>query len=1795
MHIFFLYVFMALATSVKSLKGNHSGSRHLWYDSPGSDFRSSLPIGNGRLGALVQGSISEKIIINENSVWSGPFQDRINPGSLEALPTRKLMTENDYTAAAGLASDMNGIPPQTRWYSVTGNLLLDFGHQTEEVSNYERWLDTLEGTTGISYDINGVTFTREVVTNFPLGVITARFTASKDGALNIGVSLERDRGVISNIATGGANNIMMNVGSSGADAIPFTVGLRVVSNDGTIKADGSSLNITKASTVDIFLDVETSFQWKSESDWKDGLVNKLDQAVKSGFESLKAEATSDHQSLMERVALDLGSNKGTSSQPTDKRVSAYASQPNDDPEDTGGSGLGVPANLQGIWNDMYNRPWGSKFTVNINTEMNYWLAETTDLAETLRPLWDLMYRSRDKGSEIATKMYSCPGYVSHHNLDLWGDSAPHDSGTAYSIWASSNLWLSQHMMERYRFTGDKTFLREKAWPLFKDIAAFFDCCLFEFDGKWTSGPSTSPENVFIIPKDGSKAVSKESFDISIAMANSLLHEFFSNVIEAAGILGVDLSTDKVPSKVKDYRDGLRPTEIGARGQIPEWRQDYTEAEPGHRHYSRLVDLFPAKAISPLLNKTLANAAQKTIEPRLHAGALSSCSRPTMATQEAALGKAGTRIVTVNSEDTDLRWVELANALNPAKIAADRAFRQYTSYLRDCDLSSSVSASSTSSASSSSISSSPTSSSSTSFSSISSSSESSSSSSTTPASSSSISSSSSSTSVTSSSESSTSTSSSSASSSSSSTPATSSSATSSSASSSSASSSSESSTSTSSSSASSSSSSTPATSSSESSTSTSSSSASSSSSSTPATSSSTISGSTTSSSASSSSISSSSLSLSSATFTPATSTPATSTPATSTPATSTPATSSSISPSSASLSSVSSSFTSSTTSASSSSISADSSASVSSSIPAVSSSASTSASKSDSSSAATSTSVEPTSEESTSSAPEPTSFSTIITSESPTTTSASIVSSQSVSLGSGVTYGNNAAPVDEDGKVVAVALSPGADGTAAFAVAVQASSSPSGSSTTVTFEYTVSDSSKRLRFKRAAFEGCTLTITVDGKEVYSGPVESTPATYSKASEPFTLEQNPNIKFTQTCGTDPVNLSVKDIALVTAAIPITTAIETGSATETATEASSATDTEIGSGSATGSATTAENGSATETSSATETGSATETETGSASMTETGSKTGSATKAGSATETETGSATETETGSASMTETGSKTGSATKAGSATESETGSATKTGSAISTATGSTTKTGSATETETGSKTASASATVSGSVTRSTSASSGATIVPGNPTVVGDFTLFGCARSSNGFPTFNLAGSSASMDLNVCASLCSGKAYFGVYNTDCYCGEEVSSASATRVAIDLCDTECPGDKSEFCGGKAVSSRIVRRVVPSNILLTVYLRAAAADTVTELATITATVSGTTTITTEVTKTVAGPNPTTTVVEEIYICINGKCTAQSDSTSRVVYVMIEANGAECDNQWVYISSPCSCQGGKEYVAIFCSDGSCTGKTVYKASECSDWYNYETFFVPADCGCGKKGEAAIKFTPWENNWGTPEKCNEEEVPVCTDCTYATHYATGNRTTSGSNGSSRSGSSSGSGSGSSSSGGSGSNSGSSGSSSGSPSGGSGSGSSSGGSGSGSSSSGGGSGSSSGSSGSSPGSSSGGSGSGSSSSGSSSSGASGSSSGGGSGSSSGSSGSSPGSSSGGSGSGSSSSGGSGSSSGSNTPGNSGNGSPGSAAGTAGFSKPSQQSGLPVTAGAVKQTDTSIALVACVAVVAALFQ
>ncbi|KAF5578395.1 hypothetical protein FPANT_10003 [Fusarium pseudoanthophilum] len=279
-----------------------------------------------------------------------------------------------------------------------------------------------------------------------------------------------------------------------------------------------------------------------------------------------------------------------------------------------------------------------------------------------------------------------------------------------------------------------------------------------------------------------------------------------------------------------------------------------------------------------------------------------------------------------------------------------------------------------------------------------------------------------------------------------------------------------------------------------------------------------------------------------------------------------------------------------------------------------------------------------------------------------------------------------------------------------------------------------------------------------------------------------------------------------------------------------------------------------------------------------------------------------------------------------------------------------------------------------------STSSTATSPAGFPGDIGVFSLFGCVGSTAGFPSFTLAQSSESMDLETCADLCTGRAYFGAYDTACYCGDVIDSSDTSRVTLDLCDIECPGDDTQFCGGDAISAKLHRRQnVPNSRLLTVYAAAEAAVTVTD--SVTQTVTDQETLVTTYTTTVAGASSTVTqAVTATLVCFAGNCYSSS-SSDVAVYIFIEINGSDCDGQWVYISEPCSCAGGQRYVPKFCSGGSCSGITVYKPQECHDWYNYSNFFVASDCDTCTQGK--IMYQPWENSWGTPDNCNGD-VPVC-------------------------------------------------------------------------------------------------------------------------------------------------------------------------------------------------------------------
>ncbi|KAL2066800.1 hypothetical protein VTL71DRAFT_1224 [Oculimacula yallundae] len=626
----FLLTFLLLV----AVEAQYDGSRFLWYETTGTDFNSALPIGNGRLGALVYGSATEKVTLNENSIWDGGFQNRANSKSKAALAgIRKLLQDGEITQAGqSTLSNMAGTPTSPRAYNPLADLNVDFGHASGSIKSYTRWLDTYQGNTGVSYIYNNANYTREYVASYPSGILAMRYKSSVAGSLNAKISLSRTNGVVSNTASssGGSNAITLVVNSG----VPFVAKVRVVTTGGTVAASGNSISVTGATTVDVIFDAETSYRYSGISGYTAEVDRKIASATTAGFDAIRAAAIADNTKLMSRVTLDLGRSSGNSgSQPTNNRIANYKNAPNNDIQiatlmfnygrhllvassrDTGN--LSLPANLQGLWNQDYSPSWGSKYTININTEMNYWHSETTNLGETTKPLFDLISVAQKRGQVMAQTMYGCGGFVLHHNTDLWGDAAPVDYGTPYTMWPMGAVWLAFHLMEHYRFTGDVAFLENTAWPVLLDAAKFFYCYLFMYNGYYVTGPSISPENPFKVPNNYKTAGASEGIDIGPTMDNSLLHELFSSIIEAGNVLKVASGADV--AQARSYLAKIRSPQIGSRGQILEWRGEYAEVEPGHRHLSPLWGLFPGSQMGPLRNRTLANAAKVLLDHRLAGG------------------------------------------------------------------------------------------------------------------------------------------------------------------------------------------------------------------------------------------------------------------------------------------------------------------------------------------------------------------------------------------------------------------------------------------------------------------------------------------------------------------------------------------------------------------------------------------------------------------------------------------------------------------------------------------------------------------------------------------------------------------------------------------------------------------------------------------------------------------------------------------------------------------------------------------------------------------------------------------------------------------------------------------------------------------------------------------------------------------------------------------------------------------------------------------------------------------------
>lgn len=398
---------------------------------------------------------------------------------------------------------------------------------------------------------------------------------------------------------------------------------------------GDVLTITNATVLDVFFDAETNYRYSDQNALEAEVDRKLNAAIDQGFEKIKEEALSDSSGLLSRASIDFGTSPdGLADFPTDVRVLNARTDTRDIQLTTLAWNLGrhmlvaasrdtdaeidMPANLQGVWNNKTTAAWGGKYTININTEMNYWLATSTNLVETNKPLFDLLRISQPRGQEMAKKLYGCEGTMFHHNLDLWGDPAPTDNYTSSTMWPVGAAWLVQHMMEHYRFTGDRVFLETTAYPYLKDVARFFRCYTFEWKGSMVTGPSLSPENSFVVPSHMGIAGNIEPMDIAIEMDNQLMRDVFMSLVEAAEVLDVP-DEDEDVAEARKFLPLIRSPQIGSLGQILEWREEYQEKAKGHKHISHLYGLHPSAQFSPLVNETLGKAAKVSLDRRANGG------------------------------------------------------------------------------------------------------------------------------------------------------------------------------------------------------------------------------------------------------------------------------------------------------------------------------------------------------------------------------------------------------------------------------------------------------------------------------------------------------------------------------------------------------------------------------------------------------------------------------------------------------------------------------------------------------------------------------------------------------------------------------------------------------------------------------------------------------------------------------------------------------------------------------------------------------------------------------------------------------------------------------------------------------------------------------------------------------------------------------------------------------------------------------------------------------------------------
>ncbi|MDX2414131.1 MAG: glycoside hydrolase N-terminal domain-containing protein [Bacteroidales bacterium] len=637
-------IFLAILTGLSGMAQDMDPSVTLWYDKPAKVWEEALPVGNGRLGAMVFGKYGEeKIQINEDTYWSGgPYSSVVKDG-YKVLPAiqKHLFNGEPLEAHKLFGRYIMGYPVEQQKYQSLANLHI-FSERDTIVDQYKRMLDLSKGIVNVEYQANGIKYKREVFSSVPHQVLVVRLSADKPGSISFRAQLRGCRNMAhSNYGTDyfrmdSSDDDRLILRGKSADYLGiegkmlYRAELKAVSEGGTVRTDGIDLYVENADAVTLYIVAATNFvNYKDVSADQDKRVaNYLANIEALSYTQIKEAAIKDYKSLFNRVSLNLPITEN-SYLPTDERMKSL--EQNDDPNLASlcynfgryilisSSRPGTqPANLQGIWNKDQNPSWDSKYTTNINTEMNYWPVESANLSECAEPLIKMVEELSDQGSEVAQEHYGASGWVFHQNTDLWRVAAPMD-GPTWGTFTTGGAWLTTHLYEHYLYTGDKEYL-EKVYPVIKGSVDFFMDFLIEHpSGKWlVTSPSNSPEN----PPKGEgyryfyDEVTGMYYFTTICYGSSIDMQIINDLFKYYIASSIILKTDRAyAQKVEEARLRLVPPMIGSDGRLQEWTEDYKQLEDKHRHFSHMYGLYPGNVISSRRTPQLIEACKAVLEQR----------------------------------------------------------------------------------------------------------------------------------------------------------------------------------------------------------------------------------------------------------------------------------------------------------------------------------------------------------------------------------------------------------------------------------------------------------------------------------------------------------------------------------------------------------------------------------------------------------------------------------------------------------------------------------------------------------------------------------------------------------------------------------------------------------------------------------------------------------------------------------------------------------------------------------------------------------------------------------------------------------------------------------------------------------------------------------------------------------------------------------------------------------------------------------------------------------------------------